>query len=170
MKSTNALSDMLAGNASRHSASTRDDIPEHDFSTLRDPRIASTSDLSQTSSSSHHPDLSNEVATLSSKLVQAINNQTTLDDTLSATRQELESAQERIRALEFENDRFRHEQATGVWIKKTDVEQDLSRYQAEAEEEKMQRNQIEKEKKNIEQELENLTAELFNEANKVRCR
>jgi Rab guanine nucleotide exchange factor SEC2 len=165
MKSTNALSDILASSSSRRSFA-RDDIPDYDFNTLRDPRIASTSDLSQTSSS-HHPDLSNEVATLSSKLVQAINNQTSLDDTLSATRQELENAQERVRTLELENDHFRHEQATGVWVKKADAQQDISRYRAEAEEEKLQRSQVEKEKKNIEQELENLTAELFNEANKV---
>jgi len=51
----------------------------------------------------HHPDLSEEVATLSTKLINAINHQTFLDDTLSATRHELEAAKERIRELEATN-------------------------------------------------------------------
>lgn len=159
MKSTNALS-----TARRPSPAGLDD--ENDFSTLRDPRTASTSDLSQ-SSVSPHPDLSSEVAALSVKLVQAINNQTTLDDSLAATRQELEKAQDRVQALELENEKFRNDIANDILVKRRDVEAEIMSLKAAVEEERAQRLLVEKDKKNIEQELENLTAALFEEANKV---
>ncbi|KKA17079.1 GDP/GTP exchange factor Sec2p [Rasamsonia emersonii CBS 393.64] len=159
MKSTNALS-----TARRPSPAGLDD--ETSFSTLRDPRTASTSDLSQ-SSVSPHPDLSNEVAALSVKLVQAINNQTTLDDSLAATRQELEKAQDRVHALELENQKFRDDIANDVLVKRRDVESEIMSLKAAIAEERAQRLLVEKDKKNIEQELENLTAALFEEANKM---
>ncbi|GAQ44694.1 rab guanine nucleotide exchange factor S2 [Aspergillus tubingensis] len=142
---------------------------ETSFSTLKDPRLASHSEDSETSEStqSHHPDLSNEVAALSVKLVQAINNQTTLDDNLVATRQELEQAQAKIRALELENEKYRQDIDQEVLIKKSDVDYEMLRLQAALAEEKAQRALVEKEKKGIEQELETLTAALFEEANKM---
>ncbi|EFE43209.1 GDP/GTP exchange factor Sec2p, putative [Trichophyton verrucosum HKI 0517] len=79
--------------------------PENSLSTLRDPRVASTSDLSRTrsaSTASHHPDLSNEVANLSDKLIQAINHQTLLDDSLAVARQELEEERKRRSTVEKE--------------------------------------------------------------------
>ncbi|EFE33827.1 GDP/GTP exchange factor Sec2p, putative [Trichophyton benhamiae CBS 112371] len=79
--------------------------PENSLSTLRDPRVASTSDLSRTrsaSTASHHPDLSNEVANLSDKLIQAINHQTLLDDSLAVARQELEEERRRRSTVEKE--------------------------------------------------------------------
>ncbi|KAH8426414.1 guanine nucleotide exchange factor SEC2 [Aspergillus melleus] len=143
-------------------------IPESGFSTLKDPRLGGTPEVSEESSSpSHHPDLSNEVAALSVKLVQAINNQTTLDDNLVATRQELEQAQTRIRTLESENEKYKRDIDQEVVIKKSDVDYEILRLKAALADEKAQRALVEKEKKGIEQELETLTAALFEEANKM---
>ncbi|KAE8321108.1 hypothetical protein BDV39DRAFT_23935 [Aspergillus sergii] len=143
-------------------------FPESGFSTLKDPRLLSTSVETEPSESpSHHPDLSNEVAALSVKLVQAINNQTTLDDTLVATRQELEQAQTKIRTLESENEKYRRDIDQEVFIKKADVDYEILRLKAALADEKAQRALVEKEKKGIEQELETLTAALFEEANKM---
>ncbi|RDW86172.1 guanine nucleotide exchange factor SEC2 [Aspergillus mulundensis] len=134
------------------------------FSTLKDPRLMPTSESPETPTPpSHHPDLNDEVATLSLKLVQAINNQTKLDDTLVATRQELEQAQEKARALESENEQYWRDIQDGALVKKADV--DLLK--ASLAEEKAQRILAEKEKKGIEQELETLTAALFEEANRM---
>ncbi|KAL4906891.1 hypothetical protein BDW74DRAFT_129472 [Aspergillus multicolor] len=134
------------------------------FSTLKDPRLMPPSESPETSTPpSHHPDLNDEVATLSLKLVQAINNQTNLDDTLVATRQELEQAQEKARALESENEQYWRDIQDGALVKKADV--DLLK--ASLAEEKAQRILAEKEKKGIEQELETLTAALFEEANRM---
>lgn len=130
--------------------------------------MASTSDLSNTLDSTHHPDLNNEVATLSAKLVQAINNQTRLDDSLSATRQELETAQDRLLVVEAENEQFRTDIASGILVKRSDVESEILAMKNTLEEEQARRSVAEKEKKEMEQELETLTAALFEEANKVR--
>ncbi|KAJ5114692.1 hypothetical protein NUU61_000451 [Penicillium alfredii] len=137
------------------------------FNTLQDPRLAHGSEVSQSTSSSHHPDLSNEVAALSVKLVQAINNQTTLDDNLVATRQELELAQGKVKALEFQNDKYRRDIAEKVYVKRSDADREILRLKTALVEEKAQRSVAEKGKKTIEQELETLTAALFEEANKV---
>ncbi|EEQ35280.1 vegetative cell wall protein gp1 [Microsporum canis CBS 113480] len=109
-KSSNALAEMAAavvqGPAARRSLDRNRDRPENSLSTLRDPRVASTSDLSRTRSAStaasHHPDLSNEVANLSDKLIQAINHQTFLDDSLAVARQELEEERRRRTTVERE--------------------------------------------------------------------
>lgn len=130
--------------------------------------MASTSDLTGTSDSSHHPDLSSEVATLSAKLVQAINNQTNLDDSLSATRQELEEAQERLLEVESENEKYRTDISSGIMIKRSDVEAEILSMKQTLDEERAKRTMAEKEKREMEQELETLTAALFEEANKVR--
>lgn len=122
------------------------------------------------SPSSHHPDLSNEVAALSDKLINAINNQTTLDDTLAETRQELESSRRKIQELEVEAKKREDQIASGELVRWADVEEDQNKLTATVTEERKQRAAAEKEKKNIEQELENLTAALFEEANKVSCR
>lgn len=140
------------------------------FSTLQDPRLINhSSDSSEASSpdNTHHPALSNEVAALSVKLVQAINNQTILDDNLVVARQELEQARSKVTVLEQENLRYRRDIDMEVLIKKSDVEYDMLRLKAALADEKAQRALVEKEKKGIEQELETLTAALFEEANKV---
>lgn len=165
MKSTNALSELTSHR--RLSPAGLENLQESDFNTLRDPRIASTTDLSGTPDSSHHPDLSSEVATLSAKLVQAINIQTSLDDSLSATRQELESAQERLSALESENARYRADISSGIMVKHADVQSEILSMKTSLEEEQAKRAVAEKDKKEMEQELETLTAALFEEANKM---
>ncbi|KAA8645664.1 hypothetical protein EYZ11_002491 [Aspergillus tanneri] len=168
-KSTNDLSRVVTGKAAPVTRSTSaGDIPESGFSTLKDPRLGSLPDTSdESSSTSHHPDLSSEVAALSVKLVQAINNQTTLDDNLVATRQDLELAKSKICSLEAENEKYRRDIDEEILIKKSDVDYEILRLKAALADEKAQRALVEKEKKGIEQELETLTAALFEEANKM---
>ncbi|KAE8360723.1 hypothetical protein BDV27DRAFT_134052 [Aspergillus caelatus] len=168
-RSANDLSGVAAGKPVPAVRSTSvGNFPESGFSTLKDPRLLSSPVETEPSGSpSHHPDLSNEVAALSVKLVQAINNQTTLDDTLVATRQELEQAQTKIRALESENEKYRRDIDQEVLIKKADIDYEILRLKAALADEKAQRALVEKEKKGIEQELETLTAALFEEANKM---
>jgi Rab guanine nucleotide exchange factor SEC2 len=119
------------------------------------------------SPSRHHPDLSNEVAALSNKLINAINNQTNLDDKLSATRHELEVARDRIKRLELEAKEHADQITRGLLVRSSVVEAERKRLLAGLAEEKKRRQDVEKEKKHIEQELENLTQALFEEANKV---
>jgi predicted nuclease with TOPRIM domain len=139
------------------------------MSTLPDPRSRTMSPANDSTPStpSHHPDLSNEVATLSNKLINAINHQTNLDDTLSATRHELDASKERIRTLEQENQEYKELVSRGVLIRKSVSELEKSKLVVSLVEEKRQRAMVEKEKKSIEQELETLTTALFEEANKV---
>jgi hypothetical protein len=115
----------------------------------------------------HHPDLNDEVATLSTKLINAINHQTALDDNLSATRLELEKSQDRIRQLEAVVEEQREMLAGDVWVRRKSVEEEKAKLVALAAEEKRARLDMEQQKKKIEQELENLTAALFEEANKM---
>ncbi len=57
--------------------------------------------------------------------------------------------------------------ATGILVKKTDVDDQTISLMAKLSEERKQRSVAEKDKKVIEQELEGLTEALFEEANKV---
>lgn len=139
------------------------------LSTLPDPRSRAMSPANEKSPAtpSHHPDLNSEVAALSNKLINAINHQTNLDDTLSATRHELESSRERIKQLEQENSDHKDMVARGILIRRSMAELEKGKLAANLAEEQRQRSVVEKEKKSIEQELENLTTALFEEANKV---
>ena len=162
-KSTTDLSEIASKTGSTPSLK----FEENDFNTLQDPRLAVSTEVLPPISPTHHPDLSNEVAALSVKLVQAINNQTTLDDSLVATRQELEIAQSKIQALEFQNEKYRRDLDEKVYIRKSEADREISQLNFALAEEKAQRAIIEQGKKTIEQELEALTADLFEEANKV---
>ena len=167
-KSTNDIHRAISDNFLHNPVSGPDGFPESNFSTIRDPRLSHSPEDSESSSSpSHHPDLNNEVAALSVKLVQAINNQTTLDDNLVAARQELEDAQARVQVLELENGKYRRDIDQKVLVKKAHMDDEISFLKASLAEEKAQREHAEKGKKTIEQELEALTAALFEEANKV---
>jgi len=115
----------------------------------------------------HHTDLDDEVTTLSTKLINAINHQTTLDDNLSATRMELEKSHDRIRELEAQLEEQREMLAGDVWVRRQSVEADKAKLVAQIAVEKRARLDMEQQKKKIEQELENLTAALFEEANKM---
>ena len=137
------------------------------LSTLPDPRSPNLSPDISRSNSTHHPDLSTEVATLSNKLIDAINHQTNLDDTLSATRHELNASQERVRQLEMAVQQHRDLIGSGTLIKRTDVEDKTVKLMANLADEKKQRDVVEKDKRGIEQELESLTTALFEEANEV---
>jgi hypothetical protein len=161
-KSTTNLSDIASSNGTQNSG-----FDDSSFSTLQDPRLMVGPEVSHSTSSSHHPDLSNEVAALSVKLIQAINNQTNLDDSLVATRQELELAQGKIQALEFQNEKYRRDIDNKVYIRKVDSDREISQLRDALAEETVQRLAAEKGRKNIEQEVETLTAALFEEANKV---
>ena len=144
------------------------DASEPSLSTIRDPRSASSSNLSETgSASSRHPDLSNEVAALSDKLINAINNQTTLDDTLAQTRHELEASRARIEKLEVEAKTHEEKVASGQLLAKDGVDGEKSRLMADLAEERKQKILVQQEKRGIEAELENLTASLFEEANNM---
>ncbi|OTA83307.1 hypothetical protein M434DRAFT_84006 [Hypoxylon sp. CO27-5] len=114
-----------------------------------------------------HPDLDQEVAALSTKLINAINHQTNLDDTLSATRHDLEASRERIRELEELVARQQETLSGDVWIKRKSAEAEKSKLLARIVEEKRLRAEVEKDKRKIEQELETLTVSLFEEANKM---
>lgn len=153
-------------------------IVNDEMSTLPDPRSRSKTlerinDESE-SGSNHHPDLDDEVATLSTKLIHAINYQTVLDDTLSATRHELSAAQDRIRELEAQNTSLQETLKGDVWVRRSSLDNERRAMQLEKKtmqaklaEETNKRVETEKEKRKIEQELENLTTALFEEANKM---
>lgn len=139
------------------------------LTTLPDPRRAqSRPDISRSNSAAlHHPDLSSEVAALSNKLINAINHQTNLDDTLSATRHELAASQERVRQLEAALKEHRDLVINGVLVRRTEIEDKTVKLMANLADEKKQRGVVEKDKRGIEQELEMLTTALFEEANQV---
>ncbi|KAI2637946.1 hypothetical protein GGS26DRAFT_603605 [Hypomontagnella submonticulosa] len=139
-------------------------MEDQDHSTIPDPR---TRVISPSDDSNHHPDLDQEVAALSTKLINAINHQTNLDDTLSATRHDLEASRERIRELEAQLARQQEMLSGDVWVKRKSVESEKSKLLARIVEEKRLRTEVEKDKKKIEQELETLTVSLFEEANKM---
>ncbi|KIW81509.1 hypothetical protein Z517_04534 [Fonsecaea pedrosoi CBS 271.37] len=142
--------------------------PDNSFRTIADPRHANTSNLSRSNSTpSKHPDVNAEVAALSDKLISAINHQTTLDDTLAQTRQELEASRARIAKLEAEAKAYEEKISRGDLLPKEKVDEQKDKLTAELVEEKKQRAQVLQEKRGIESELETLTASLFDEANKM---
>lgn len=131
------------------------------------PRSQIDSPEHESAAQLYHPDISSEVTALSNKLINAINYQTNLDDSLAATRLELEASRDRIRQLEDVNREHEEMIADGTLVRRTEVEGENEKFKEMLEEEKRQRAAVEKEKKSIEQELENLTTALFEEANQV---
>ncbi|KAI0537528.1 hypothetical protein GGR58DRAFT_471336 [Xylaria digitata] len=160
-------SSSLAPTQLRRMISTQSLMQDEDHSTLPDPRVRAMSPANGTASPVHHPDLDQEVAALSTKLINAINHQTTLDDTLSATRQELDTSRERVHELEALVAKQQDILSGDAWIPRKRVEIEKSELLGRIAEEKRQRLEVEKEKKKIEQELETLTVSLFEEANKM---
>ncbi|KAI1124271.1 hypothetical protein F5Y10DRAFT_280304 [Nemania abortiva] len=160
-------SSSLAPSRLRQMPSSQSLMEDADHSTLPDPRVRAMSPADGAASTEHHPDLDQEVATLSTKLINAINHQTTLDDTLSATRQELDTSRERIRELEALVTKQREMLSGDVWVPRKSVQSEKAKLLALIAGEKNQRIEVEKEKKKIEQELETLTVSLFEEANKM---
>lgn len=147
-------------------------ISENDFdmTTIPDPRSRSMTPANMDGSPSppeQHPELSDEVAALSSKLIHAINHQTTLDDNLSETRAELEKSREQIRSMELQLAKHKEMLVGDIWIRRKSAEIEKTNLLSRIAEENRYRLEAEAEKKRIEQELENLTQELFEEANKM---
>ncbi|KAG5954591.1 hypothetical protein E4U57_004321 [Claviceps arundinis] len=148
----------------------------NEMSTLPDPRSrprSPTIDDSQPSPE-YRPNLDDEVATLSTKLINAINYQTVLDDSLSAARHELSAAQARIGELEAQNESLRETIRGDVWVRRSTLDSERRAmqvekkvWQAKLAEEANKRIETDKEKRKIEQELENLTTALFEEANRM---
>lgn len=127
----------------------------------------SPSDGSQPPSPSQHPDLNDEVTTLSNKLINAINHQANLGDMLNQTRQELDASRERVRQLEAEAENHASQITNGSLVDFDVVKAERTKLLASLAEESKKRGAAEKEKAAIELELENLTTALFEEANKV---
>ncbi|PSR84462.1 hypothetical protein BD289DRAFT_261945 [Coniella lustricola] len=149
------------------SAASVSDI-DHDLTTIPDPRGRSaTPDMDGSPTHQQHPELSDEVATLSTKLVRAINHQTALDDELSDTRAELDRARAQISSMEIQIEKQREMLDGDIWIRRKSAEAEKSKLLHRISEEKKLREEAEQEKKRIEQELENLTTELFEEANNM---
>jgi hypothetical protein len=179
----------MAAVAAAHSPAHLFKPDSEGMNTLPDPRSPSPStplSRSDSGASGQHPDLNNEIAMLSTKLVNAINYQTNLDDQLQSTRQELDIARQHISELESVRKTHEEQVSTGLLVKKDEVESLRSRLQKELDEahkerlamakeknnaaqelEKEQQNRTiaEKAKKEMEQELETLTSALFEEAN-----
>lgn len=163
-RSTTDLSAIAAANRVIENA------PDSSFRTLVDPRTASMTDLTKTGSrspSDRHPDLSNEVSTLSDKLVSAIEHNSTLDESLSQTRRELKDSKARIAQLEAEAKEHEERMSNGELLTKKTVDERNAKLSTDLAEEKRQRGLVLQEKRGIEGELETLTASLFDEANKM---
>ncbi|KAI0153494.1 hypothetical protein BJ166DRAFT_358486 [Pestalotiopsis sp. NC0098] len=148
----------------RRKPSSQSLAEEDEFTTSPDPRKNSTGG---TSTPMHHPDLDNEVAALSTKLINAINHQTSLDDSLAATRQELEESKEKRRELEATIALQQEKLSGDEWIRKSTAQSEKAQLLLRLAEERRAKAEVDREKKKIEQELENLTQALFEEANKM---
>jgi Rab guanine nucleotide exchange factor SEC2 len=141
------------------------------MNTIPDPRESPTpkTTLSRNDSndSSPHPDLSQEVATLSTKLINSINHQDALDNSLQQTRHELEATREKL--AEYEEKVRRHEQsmATGRLVESEVYEKMEKQLNSELQEERKRRMEAEKAKRKVDNEVETLTSALFEEANTV---
>ncbi|KAI9708796.1 MAG: rab guanine nucleotide exchange factor S2 [Bogoriella megaspora] len=140
------------------------------LNTLPDPRTPSPSIGHRNGSAEsgvQHPDLSNEVATLSTKLINAINHQTNLDDSLQSARAELEAAREEITRLKASNEEHLKLKDQGHYVSRIEYDRMVEQLNKELNTERTSRLNMEKEKKKIEGELENLSMALFEEANQM---
>ena len=115
----------------------------------------------------YQPDLSKEVSLLSTKLINAINYQTNLDDSLQASRHELEQANQELKRIKAEKQSLDDAVAQGVLVKRSEVEKTMAKLRAELVLEKEKRESAEKARRQTDGELENLTSSLFEEANKM---
>ncbi|KAK4608985.1 Rab guanine nucleotide exchange factor sec2 [Fulvia fulva] len=122
---------------------------------------------SETREPVYQPDLSAEVAMLSTKLVNAINYQTNLDDSLQQSRHELEQQRQRCTTLEEEKRRVDQLITSGALVRKSETDKIILKLRQELNSEKTAREIAERDKKKVEGELENLTSALFEEANNM---
>ena len=122
---------------------------------------------SENADETYNPDLSNEVAMLSTKLINAINYQTNLDDTLQATRHELERSRQELNRVKAEKQSLDDAIAQGVLVKKAEFDKTIAQLRADLAKEKASREIAEKAKRQTEGELQDLTSSLFEEANNM---
>jgi septal ring factor EnvC (AmiA/AmiB activator) len=165
---TKSISTPQLSKVAQHNSAVRSESEV--MNTIPDPRSPTPQPAltrNNSTDSSHHPDLSQEVAMLSTKLINAINHQDTLDNSLQQTRHELEATREKL--AEYKNRVEGHESimASGFLVEKevyTKMETQLS---SELQEERKRRIEAEKAKRRVDSEVENLTSALFEEANTV---
>jgi hypothetical protein len=105
---------------------------------------------------------------LSTKLINAINHSTMLDDSLQQTRHELETAREQLARLEAKVQEHEEQVARGLLVEKVVYDKMEKQLQIELQEERNRRNTAEAAKRKTDSEVEALTAALFEEANVVR--
>jgi hypothetical protein len=122
------------------------------MNTLPDPRSPSPSTpLSRSDSTAsgpaHHPELSDEIATLSTKLVNAINHQTNLDDSLQGARHELQIARQHIAQLEAATKKHEELISGGLLVKKEDAESSRKLFEKVRDDEQKRLNKERKEEK-----------------------
>jgi hypothetical protein len=113
----------------------------------------------------YQPDLSQEVSLLSTKLINAINYQTNLDDNLQHTRHELEAANRENARLRAEKKSLDDMVANGLLVRKNIVDKTINQLRAELAKERAARQEAEQARKQTDAELESLTTALFEEAN-----
>ncbi|RYN22535.1 hypothetical protein AA0112_g9816 [Alternaria arborescens] len=136
------------------------------MNTIPDPRSATPQPpLSRHDSTDSHPDLSQEVSTLSTKLINAINHSTMLDDSLQQTRHELEAAREKLAQLEAQVREHEDKVSKGLLVDKIVYDKMEKQLSSELHEERKRRAQAEAAKRKTDSEVEALTAALFEEAN-----
>nr|POE90000.1 rab guanine nucleotide exchange factor sec2 [Quercus suber] len=126
---------------------------------------SSTATGAATTTDAYKPDLSAEVTMLSTKLVNALNYQTNLDDALQSCRHELEQSRQEAMRLQKDKAEWDDLVARGVLVRRNVVEQQITQLKADLAKEKTAREEAEKVKKQTEGELETLTTALFEEAN-----
>lgn len=105
---------------------------------------------------------------LSTKLINAINHQDTLDNSLQETRQELDITKEKLARYEKQVKEHEENMATGRLVEKEIYVKMEKQYRSEIEEEKRRRSDAERAKRKTDSEVETLTSALFEEANTVR--
>jgi hypothetical protein len=138
------------------------------MNTIPDPRTPTPQPpISRHSSTDSHPDFSQEVSTLSTKLINAINHSTMLDDSLQQTRHELEAAKKRLEQLEAQVKVHEQKVAKGLLVDKVVYDKMERQMSTELQEERKRRAEAERLKRNTDSEVEQLTAALFEEANVV---
>jgi hypothetical protein len=139
------------------------------MNTIPDPRSATPQPpLSRHGSiDSQQPDLGQEVSMLSTKLINAINHSTMLDDSLQQTRHELDAAREQLARLETQVKAHEIKVSRGLLVDKAVYDKMESQYTIDLQEERNRRVSAEAAKRKTDSEVEQLTAALFEEANVV---
>ena len=162
--SSTDLRESMATVAMPHSNSNM--LPTRDEHTM-DTRTPSPRPPAQSGNDNadYQPDLSQEVSLLSTKLINAINYQTNLDDSLQHTRHELEAANRENARLRAEKKSLDDMVANGLLIRKSIVDKTIRELRAELSKERAAREEAEKARKQTDAELESLTTALFEEAN-----